>query len=207
MRAVIKSERKPGCECVEMPKPSPRADEVLIEVKATAICGTDINYWKWNDGAANFADQYGVKFPFILGHECSGVVLEVGSEVEDVKVGDRVAFETHIYCGKCYHCRTGQPHNCQNMKIYGTSCDGCFAEYATAPANVCFKLPESVGWEEGALFEPAGVAMHAVPSARWSRRSCSPSARARSSRWIWTRARSRWPAATAPSASTPTTPT
>lgn len=162
MRAVIKSERAPGCECVEMPKPSPKADEVLVEVKATAICGTDINYWKWNDGAAAFADQYGVKFPFVLGHECSGVVVEVGSEVEDIAVGDRVAFETHIYCGKCYQCRTGQAHNCQNLKIYGTSCDGCFAEYATAPANVCFKLPESVGWEEGALFEPAGVAMHAV---------------------------------------------
>lgn len=162
MKAVIKSGRVPGVECVELPKPVPKDDEVLIEVKAAAICGTDIHYWKWNDSAEGFANQYNVKFPFVLGHECSGVVLEVGSKVTNVAVGDRVAFETHIYCGKCYQCRTGNPHNCQNMAIYGTSCDGCFAEFATAPASVCFKLPESVSFEEGALYEPGGVAMHAV---------------------------------------------
>lgn len=162
MKAIIKSGRTYGVECVELPKPSPKADEVLIEVKAAAICGTDIHYWKWNDSAEAFANQYNVKFPFVLGHECAGVVLEVGADVTGIAVGDHVAFETHIYCGHCYHCRTGNMHNCQNMSIYGTSCDGCFAEYATAPGSVCFKLPDSVSFEEGALYEPGGVAMHAV---------------------------------------------
>jgi len=162
MKAVIKSGRTPGVECVELPKPFPNANEVLVEVKAAAICGTDIHYWKWNDSAESFANQYNVKFPFVLGHECAGVVIEVGSEVTNVAVGDHVAFETHISCGKCFQCRSGNPHNCQDMAIYGTSCDGCFAEYATAPASVCFKLPDSVSFEEGALYEPSGVAMHAV---------------------------------------------
>ena len=165
MKAIIKSGRTPGVECVELPKPSPKADEVLIEVKATAICGTDIHYWKWNDSAEAFANQYNVKFPFVLGHECSGVVIEVGADVTDIAVGDHVAFETHLFCGKCYQCRTGNAHNCMHLGIYGTSCDGCFAEYATAPASVCFKLPDSVSFEEGALFEPGGVAMHAVQRA------------------------------------------
>ena len=162
MRAIIKNDRVAGVVCVEKEKPTPGIDEVLIEVKAAAICGTDIHYWKWNDSAESFANQYNVKFPFTLGHECSGIVREVGANVKNFAVGDHVAFETHIYCGHCYQCRTGNPHNCQNMKIYGTSCDGCFAEFATAPASVCFKLPADVGFEEGALYEPGGVAMHAV---------------------------------------------
>lgn len=165
MKAIIKSGRKPGVECVEIPRPAPKADEVLIEVKATAICGTDIHYWKWNDSAEAFANQYNVQFPFVLGHECAGIVTEIGAEVEGIAVGDHVAFETHIYCGRCYQCRTGNAHNCQNLAIYGTSCDGCFAEYATAPASVCFKLPDTVSFEEGALYEPGGVAMHAVQRA------------------------------------------
>ena len=162
MKAIIKSGRKPGVECVDIPRPIPKADEVLIQVKATAICGTDIHYWKWNDSAEAFANQYNVKFPFVLGHECAGIVTEVGPEVTGIEAGDHVAFETHIYCGHCYQCRTGNAHNCRNLAIYGTSCDGCFAEFATAPASVCFKLPETVGFEEGARYEPGGVAMHAV---------------------------------------------
>ncbi len=162
MKAIIKSGRVPGVTCVELSKPTPRANEVLIEVKAAAICGTDIHYWKWNDSAEAFANQYNVKFPFVLGHECSGIVREVGAEVTGIQPGDHVAFETHIFCGHCYQCRTGNAHICRNMSIYGTSCDGCFAEFATAPAAVCFKLPESVSFEEGALYEPGGVAMQAV---------------------------------------------
>jgi len=145
--------------------PTPKANEVLIQVKSAAICGTDIHYWKWNDSAESFANLYNVKFPFVLGHECAGVVMEVGADVTGIAVGDHVAFETHIYCGTCYQCRTGNAHNCRNLSIYGTSCDGCFAEYATAPASVCFRLPESVSFDEGALFEPGGVAMHAVQRA------------------------------------------
>lgn len=163
MRAILKTGRAPGVEYrTDVPRPVPKENEVLIRVKAAAICGTDINYWKWNAGAESFADQYDVRFPFVLGHECAGEVVQTGSGVKSVAVGDRVALETHIYCGSCYQCRSGNAHNCDNLAIYGTSCDGCFAEYATAPEPVVFKLPASVSFEEGALFEPAGVAMHAV---------------------------------------------
>ena len=165
MRAIIKKDRAPGVEYANIPKPEPKEDEVLIKVKAAAICGTDYSCWKWNAAGEKFNDKYGAQYPFVLGHECCGIVEEVGAAVKDVKVGDKVAIETHIYCGECYQCRTGDAHNCQHLKIYGISCDGCFAEYATAPANCCFVLPEAVSCEQGALFEPAGVAMFGLREA------------------------------------------
>lgn len=90
----------------------------------------------------------------------------MGKNVTDIKVGDRIALETHIYCGECYQCKTGDAHNCQDLKIYGFSCNGCFAEYATAPAKCAYVLPEAVSYEQGSLFEPAGVAMFALREAK-----------------------------------------
>lgn len=162
MRAIIKPAMAPGAEYVSIPKPVPKDDEILIKVKAAAICGTDLSCWKWNDAGSLFAKKFDAHFPFVLGHECCGVVEECGKNVTEVKIGDRVALETHIYCGECYQCRHGDAHNCQKLKIYGMSCDGCFAEYATAPANCAFVLPDEVSDEEAALFEPAGCAMFGV---------------------------------------------
>lgn len=160
MRAIMKTERSPGVAYVsDIARPVPGPDEILIKVKAAAICGTDVSIRNWNEAGARFADKYEAKPSFVLGHECSGIVVEKGSRVESLKIGDIVAIETHIYCGECYQCRTGDAHNCQKLRIYGVSCSGCFGEYATAPANCAFKLPDSIGFEQGALFEPAGVAM------------------------------------------------
>jgi threonine 3-dehydrogenase len=162
MKAVVKTGEHYGFSYMEVEKPTPKPNEVLIKVEAAAICGTDISYNKWGQSAKDFAYKFNVKFPFIVGHECSGTIIEVGSEVKNRKVGDRVALETHIPCGECFQCQTGNAHNCMNMGIYGTSCDGCFADYAVAPESVAFKLPDDVSFEEGALFEPAGVAMRAI---------------------------------------------
>jgi len=162
MKAVVKTGENYGFSYMEVEKPRPKPHEILIEVEAAAICGTDISYNKWGQSAKDFASKFNVKFPFTVGHECSGTIIEVGSEVKNRKVGERVAFETHIPCEECFQCQTGNAHNCMNMGIYGTSCDGCFADYAVAPENVAFKLPDNVSFEEGALFEPAGVAMRAV---------------------------------------------
>ncbi len=166
MKAVVKNAPVAGVEYLDVPIPVPKPDEVLIEVEAAAICGTDIHYNKWDQSAVNFSQKFNLKFPFVLGHECSGKIIAVGSEVKSKKVGQRVAFETHIPCGSCFMCQTGNAHNCMNMSIYGTSCDGCFAEYATAPESIVFELPDDVSYEEGALFEPAGVAMRAVELAQ-----------------------------------------
>ncbi|MEA4816369.1 MAG: alcohol dehydrogenase catalytic domain-containing protein [Lachnospiraceae bacterium] len=165
MKAILKTGEGVGFSYEEIEKPSPKANEVLIDVKAAAICGTDIHYYHWNQAAKNFVANFNVGFPFIVGHECGGVIAEVGSDVKNFKVGDKVSLETHIYCGKCYQCQNDMANNCQHMEIYGASYPGCFADYALAPENILFKLPDSVSFEEGALFEPAGVAMHAIEKA------------------------------------------
>lgn len=166
MRGIIKEGRFPGCKYVEdLPVPMPKPDEIQFKVKAAAICGTDYGFWLWNKSGERFADKYEMKLPYTLGHECSGVVTAVGENVKTVAVGDRIALETHIYCGECYQCKTGNAHNCQHLKIYGTSCDGSFAEYAVAPEKIVFKLPDEVSYEEAALFEPAGVAMFGLQEA------------------------------------------
>ena len=165
MRALMKMDKVPGVEFVNIEKPSPKDDEVLFQVKSTAICGSDLSCWKWNKAGEKFNDKYEAQYPFVLGHECCGIVTEVGSKVKNVSVGDRIAIETHIYCGECYQCKTGDAHNCQKLKIYGFSCDGCFAEYATAPEKCVYKLPDTVSFEQGSLFEPAGVAMFALREA------------------------------------------
>lgn len=162
MRALIKSESSPGVEYTNIPEPIPKDDEIVIQVKAAAICGTDVSLWRWNSAGESFAKKYGAKPPFVLGHECCGVITDKGSKVSNLEIGDHVSLETHISCGQCFQCKTGEAHNCQNLKIYGVSCNGCFAEYAAAPASCAFKLPESISFEEGALFEPAGVAMFGV---------------------------------------------
>ncbi len=166
MKAIMKMDRAPGVAFVNIDKPVPRDDEILFKVKAAAICGTDYSCWKWNQAAEMFNDKYEAKYPYVLGHECCGIVTELGKDVTGIQVGDRIAIETHIYCGECYQCKTGDAHNCQHLKIYGFSCDGAFAEYATAPARCAYKLPDTVSFEQGALFEPAGVAMFGLQEAK-----------------------------------------
>ena len=166
MKAIVKTGENKGFSYVDMEKPKPKPNEVLIEVEAAAICGTDIHYYHWDQNARNFANKFNVKFPFIVGHECAGTVVELGKDVKSVKPGDRISLETHIPCGKCYQCQNNNAHNCMDMGVYGTSCNGSFSDFALAPESVVFKLSDNVSFEAGSLFEPAGVAMHAVDRAQ-----------------------------------------
>lgn len=159
MEALLKTAPEPGFTYTqEAPEPTLAADEALVEIATTAICGTDVHLYTWDDGARNFP----IRFPRTVGHEASGTVRAVGNAVTNVAVGDRVAFETHIPCGHCYACKTGNAHNCDNLQLYGIDYDGAFATLAKAPERVLFRLPGSMSFETGALLEPAGVAMHAL---------------------------------------------
>jgi threonine 3-dehydrogenase len=162
MRAILKAKPTVGVEFVKQyPEPEIGPDDVLVKVAATSICGTDVHLYVWDKSAQAF----NMTLPHVLGHECAGTIVKVGSNVSGLKVGDRVAAESHIYCGTCYMCRTGNAHNCMNLKLLGLTWPGAFAEYVPLPAKVCFPLPESLPLEQGALFEPMGVAMHAIQRA------------------------------------------
>jgi threonine 3-dehydrogenase len=162
MHGVVKAEPVPGVRLSrDLSEPVPESGEVVVEVAATSVCGTDLELYEWSESAQGFDP----KLPFVMGHECAGTVVAVGPEVGGVSVGDRVAAESHIFCGRCYLCRTGKAHNCERLRVLGITWDGAFAELVKLPASVCFRLPESVSPEIGALFEPAGVSVHALQRA------------------------------------------
>lgn len=162
MRGVLKAEPRPGVELsTGLPDPVPRTGEVLIEIGAASVCGTDLELYEWSPSA----QAMNPSLPVVLGHECAGTVLEVGPGVEHLKPGDRVALESHMFCGHCFPCRTSDAHNCVDMRLLGITWDGAFAELTRAPESVCVPLPASVPFEVAALLEPAGVAVHALQRA------------------------------------------
>ncbi|MFI2104541.1 alcohol dehydrogenase catalytic domain-containing protein [Isoptericola sp. NPDC019693] len=159
MRAVVKTTAEAGLTYREdWPEPTAGPGQVLIEVAAASLCGTDRELYEWTPSAQAF----GLNLPVVLGHEGSGTVAAVGDGVTSVAVGDRVAFESHLVCGRCFPCRTGSAHTCERTQIIGMHIDGLFAERVALPEDVCVRLPESISLESGALLESAGVAMHAV---------------------------------------------
>jgi len=159
MRAVKKTIAGPGVEYVtDAPEPRPGDGEVLVEVAAASLCGTDREVHEWSPSAQAFR----IDLPVTLGHEGAGTVLEVGADVRGLKVGDRVALESHLVCGRCFPCRTGDAHTCERTRILGLHIDGVFAERVAVPADICVRLPEGVSLETGALLEAAGVGVHAV---------------------------------------------
>ena len=159
MKAVYKTKREIGIKVVDVPIPKISAtNEVLVKVKKAAICGTDIHLYDWSQWCENVK----AKNPMIIGHEFCGEVVKIGSNVTLVKVGDLIAGETHIPCGKCMLCRTGRQHICRDMKILGVHTDGVFAEYAKIPEICAWKLPPNTPPEIGAIYEPLGIAVHGV---------------------------------------------
>jgi len=159
MRAIVKTAPQPGVTYVEdHPEPTVGPRDVLLEVAAVSVCGTDREMFEWTPAAVAF----NLDLPVVLGHEVSGTVIAVGGEVTRLVVGDRVALETHVPCEQCFTCRTGAAHDCLNMKILAMHLDGAFAERVAVPDKICFKLPDDMSLEVGALLEPAGVAWHAV---------------------------------------------
>lgn len=146
-------------EYIEVETPLPAADEVLIRIKAAAVCGSDIA------GAGGSTGRR--KPPIIMGHEASGVVEHVGEHVTRFSAGDRVSFDSTIYCGNCKFCRSGQVNLCEDRRVLGVSCeeyrkDGAFCQYIAVPERVVYKIPQSVTFDEAALLEPISVAFHAV---------------------------------------------
>ena len=142
----------------QRPIPAPKADEVLVKLEYVGICGSDMHYYE--TGAIG---DYVVKPPFVLGHEPGGTVVEVGSHVTHLKVGDKVALQPGKTCGHCEFCRQGKYNLCPDVVFFATPpVDGVFQEYVAHEAALCFKLPENVSTLEGALIEPLAVGFHAA---------------------------------------------
>ncbi|MGN7149212.1 zinc-dependent alcohol dehydrogenase [Arthrobacter sp. SAFR-179] len=159
MRAIVKVGPERGVKFhASYAEPEVSAGTVKIQVAAASVCGTDRALYEYSP----MAQAFNLNTPVVLGHECAGTVVEVGPGVESLQVGDRVALESHVACWDCYPCRNGDAHNCLNMELLGLHLDGGFAERLVVPATACFKLPEDFPLEQGALLEPAGVAMHAI---------------------------------------------
>lgn len=162
MKALRKTKPGEGAEIVNIPVPAIGEHDLLIRVRAAAMCKSDVEVFEWSPlvASANY------RLPFTLGHEFSGEVEAVGRLVKNFKPGDRVAGETHIPCGYCYECRTGNQHICSNnMGVLGRNVDGCFAEYIRLPEISAIKLPDDADFREMALLEPMGTALHALRKA------------------------------------------
>ncbi|MEK7592885.1 MAG: alcohol dehydrogenase catalytic domain-containing protein [Patescibacteria group bacterium] len=160
MLSVVKAKASAGVEVKQMPIPKPKAGELLVKVKAASICGTDISIYDWTPWAEGH-----IKPPVIIGHEIVGEVMEINGNPENIKVGDLVSSETHIFCGHCYQCRIGNRHICENMELFGIGRNGGFAEYATIPIRTTWKNDRSVPIEWMSTQEPLGNAVHVVTKA------------------------------------------
>ena len=160
--------RHPRLEVKEVPVPRIAPDQVLVRVRACGVCGSDMHFYETDD--QNYVLYPGLtRFPVVLGHEFSGEVVEVGSAVKDLAVGDRVTAEEMIWCGYCRPCRDGFPNHCHNLEEIGFTIDGAFAEYIAIGAKYCWKLNDLAGryegallFDAGALVEPASVAYNCV---------------------------------------------
>jgi L-iditol 2-dehydrogenase len=144
---------------VEVPKI--KDDEVLVKMEAVGVCGSDVHYYE-----KGRMGSFGVKFPFILGHECAGKIVEVGKDVKNLKVGDRVALEPGIPCGSCEYCLSGRYNLCPDVRFFATPpYNGCLQNYVAHPAQFAFKLPDNVSSVEGALVEPLAIGINAALTA------------------------------------------
>ena len=163
MLAVMKTKPAAGAEIKEIDIPKPNPDEILLKIKACSICGTDKHIYTWDKWA-----ESRIKPPMVFGHECCGEVVEVGANVKSIKVGDHVSAETHIPCGHCSLCKTGNMHLCRNLSILGVDRDGIFAEYAVIPEICCWKNDADMPIEIASIQEPFGNAVYTVMESKVS---------------------------------------
>jgi 2-desacetyl-2-hydroxyethyl bacteriochlorophyllide A dehydrogenase len=160
MLALRKTVSGPGLDLAEIPHPGPpAAGEVLIEVSATGICGSDLHIETWGESYRKFMTRI---LPVTLGHETAGRVVETGAGVTAPAVGQRVVINPAVACGRCARCLAGDPVGCVDRQAVGMVRDGAFARYVVAPAEYCYPLPDSVADELGALVEPLSVGAHAL---------------------------------------------
>jgi 2-desacetyl-2-hydroxyethyl bacteriochlorophyllide A dehydrogenase len=159
MKAIMKQTPQPGLTLAEIEKPRiQNPDDILFKVEYCAICVGETKVYDWNDWAAN---DKTLLLPTVLGHEASGIVVEVGPGARRFKPGDRIVNDPLIFCGHCRQCREGFTNMCENREIYGKK-RGAFAEYAVLPERVICRLNDRLSLEEGAVLENLGIAVHAV---------------------------------------------
>lgn len=157
MTAVVKATASPGAGLQQVPIPEPSGKDVLIEVAASSICGTDVHIYDWNEWASRH-----IRPPRVFGHEMSGRVVAVGEEVSDIAPGTFVAAETHIVDHTCRQCQRGLYHLCENVRVLGVDRNGSFARFVTLPAENCWRNAPGLTPEVAALQEPFGNAVHAA---------------------------------------------
>ncbi|WP_407944126.1 L-threonine 3-dehydrogenase [Maridesulfovibrio sp.] len=159
MKALLKSKAEEGIWMEEVPVPQCGHNDVLIKIRKTAICGTDIHIYNWDKWA-----QQTIPVPMVVGHEFSGTIENMGGEVQGLALGDRVSAEGHITCGYCRNCRAGKRHLCRNTLGVGVNRPGCFAEYICVPASNVFKLTDAISDDVGSILDPLGNATHTALS-------------------------------------------
>lgn len=155
MKALAKLKPEPGIWMTETAVPEIGHNDVLIKIRRTAICGTDMHIYQWDEWS-----QATVPVPMVTGHEYAGEIVALGSEVRGYEIGDRVSGEGHITCGHCRNCRAGRRHLCRNTEGVGVNRPGAFAEYLVLPAYNLFKLPDEISDDLAAIFDPFGNAVH-----------------------------------------------
>ncbi|KPZ56637.1 MULTISPECIES: L-threonine 3-dehydrogenase [Pseudoalteromonas] len=159
MKALSKLKAEPGIWMTDAPKPEVGHNDLLIKIRKTAICGTDVHIYKWDEWASKT-----IPTPMVVGHEYVGEVVDMGQEVRGFAVGDRVSGEGHITCGHCRNCRAGRVHLCRNTTGVGVNREGAFAEYLVIPAFNAFKIPDNISDELASIFDPFGNAVHTALS-------------------------------------------
>lgn len=159
MKALVKSKPEPGIWAENVDRPVIGPNDVLIEIRKAAMCGTDLHIYNWDHWASKT-----IPVPLTIGHEFCGVVAEIGDEVEGLQPGDRVSGEGHINCGYCRNCRAGRRHLCRNSRGIGVQRAGAFAEFLAMPAKNVFPLPDSIADDVASILDPLGNATHAALS-------------------------------------------
>jgi threonine 3-dehydrogenase len=159
LKALVKLKPEEGLWMTDVPEPEPGHNDIKIKILKTAICGTDVHIYNWDEWS-----QKTIKPPLVIGHEYSGEIVALGKEVRGYAVGDRVSGEGHITCGHCRNCRAGKTHLCRNTVGVGVDRAGAFAEYLVIPAFNAFKLPPAISDEVAAVLDPLGNALHTALS-------------------------------------------
>jgi len=159
MKALAKLHSEKGIWMTECEKPTVGHNDLMIKIHKTAICGTDMHIYQWDDWAKNT-----IPVPMVVGHEYVGEVVDIGQEVRGFSLGDRVSGEGHITCGHCRNCRAGRRHLCRNTTGVGVDRQGAFAEYLVIPAFNAFKIPDNISSDLAAIFDPFGNAVHTALS-------------------------------------------
>ena len=157
MKALVKKSAEPGLWLEDVPIPSIRPNEVIIKIHKTSICGTDVHIYKWDAWAKKT-----ILIPTIIGHEFSGVIEKIGSQVKTLKVGERVTAEGHLTCGICPFCKQGKKHLCPKTIGIGVHQAGCFAEYMAIPSENVIVVPTTISEDIVSILDPFGNAVHAA---------------------------------------------